>query len=519
MPISTITTITSDTVVTTNGTDAGTISGMKCIWWTPSATGDDTAAFQSATTAATPAIPSGDPNNSKLLGTPPGTVYCPPGGYAVKGRIYNFIGTGSSIGPSFKGDQGKNHCIIYMIPGLADPGDGFGVLVNFYNGIGFDMEDITIEGLAFGIAATHPIVNVQASTQFTLKRVKITNTSATNATLAFTGSSNGTTEDVYVQGGGSGSDFACSFGGSASGIVNRNIFCSNHFQNLQIDNGSQTPRSIAGDNGITFIGGVIDECGVANCAVLTNGALGNFHDVTFMTSSNASNYALSVDGTSRAYLSNVSCGIFGSTTGTANCMTIASGGFVSAQNSDLRGNDSNSTVGVAVNGPAGANFIDVGGNKILHSVSAVISAVTPAQYTTLGFTGGIVPKSTQTHTPNTCYAVTGNLLATAQNLCTILLDQNYQVLNITAQSGGTTPTNSSCTGAPVITMSDGTRSATMTMTTGKTSWSSSVDAQTNIPGQVFASGATMTLSIGANTCATPPSNVSVNYVIQSVLNP
>jgi len=57
----------------------------------------------------------------------------------------------------------------------------------------------------------------------------------------------------------------------------------------------------------------------------------------------------------------------------------------------------------------------------------------------------------------------------------------------------------------------------LTMTTGKTQWSSAVDAAT--VGTVFAKGATLTVSIGANTCATPPVNVSANYVLQSVLNP
>jgi hypothetical protein len=143
--------------------------------------------------------------------------------------------------------------------------------------------------------------------------------------------------------------------------------------------------------------------------------------------------------------------------------------------------------------------------------------VTAATYAS-AFAGGIVPKATVTHTPNTCYAVTGNLLATAQNLCSFLNDQNYQVLNITAQSGGTTPANSACATPPVITFSDGTRTATLTMTTAKTQWSSSVDTVTNL-NQVFASGTTLTISIGANTCATPPVNVAVSYVLQSVLNP
>jgi hypothetical protein len=167
----------------------------------------------------------------------------------------------------------------------------------------------------------------------------------------------------------------------------------------------------------------------------------------------------------------------------------------------------------------GATFVDLGGNDYRNCATTnPCQAVTAANYTTLGFNGGIVTKST-VHMPfNTCYAVTGNLLATAQNLCTLLLDQNYQLINITAQSGGTTPAASACATPPVITISDGTRSATLTMTTAKTAWSSAVDAFTGA-NQVFANATTLTVSIGANTCATPPANVSVNYGLQSVLNP
>jgi len=214
------------------------------------------------------------------------------------------------------------------------------------------------------------------------------------------------------------------------------------------------------------------------------------------------------------WLTDVNCGQYGSTTNNSGCATMVNGSSLYASGSTLR---SNGTFGI-INGGATANFVDIGGNDYTNCVSAVCASVTAATYATLGFTGGIIPKATVTHTPNTCYAVTGNLLATAQNLCTFLNDQNYQLLNITAQSGGTTPANSACATPPVITFSDGTRTATMTMTTAKTQWNSGVDAVTNL-NQVFATGTTLTVSIGANTCATPPVNVAVSYVLQSVLNP
>lgn len=513
--VATILSVTA-TVATTDTTDAGAVGSLQCIWYTQ----DDTTAIVAAVTAAsTTSTVNRDPN----LGTPTllplaSTVVCPAGGYAISGRIYNVSAANAGIGPNFKGD-GAAKCIFYVLPTTTDPNDGLGVIISTSGLNGITLSGFSIDGLNFASFA-HSVFKLSTTQNFLVDDIRVTNIAGGGAgvrgTMEFGGSSQGIFRNSLIQGAPTGSnDFACSFNGLSSTILVQNVECSNHNQTLVVDNTGL--RTVSGDNGITIESSLMDECGAAasGCDQISNGGIVHYISTTIF----GNNPAISVDATSRAYLDNVSCGIFGSTTATANCMTIASGGFVTSSMSDLRGNDANSTTGVAVNGPAGATFVDIGGNKIRHSVSGVISDVTPAQYATLGFTGGIVPKSTQTHTPNTCYAVTGNLLATAQNLCTILLDQNYQVLNVTAQSGGTTPANSSCTGAPVITLSDGTRSATLTMTTGKTAWSSAVDAQTNVPGQVFASGTTLTVSIGANTCATPPANVSVNYNLQSVLNP
>ncbi len=391
MPISTITVFNSTSSVTTNGTDAGAASNLKCLWYTK----DDTASILAANNAAAPAIASIDPNVGKTLGTPAGTGYCPPGGYAVSGRIFSMAGTGNSVGPSLKGDPGKNHCIIYPLPGMVDPNDGFPVLISNYNTVGFDMEDITIDGDGFaGFNFGHPVVGVLSSQQFTVKRLKITNLSSNGAsvgTLEFNASANGSTEDIFIQGGGgTGTDYACSFRNGTSEILNRRLTCSNHNQNLLVDGNGATPRSVFGDNGITCIGCLIDECdgGTVNCAVISNGGLLNVHDSTFMQGSSAANYALQVDGTSRAYLTNVSCGVFGSIATTSNCMTIASGGEVGATMSDLRGNGAS---GVAVNGPSTAKFYDLGYNKYRNSNNGVITDLTAANMFTNGFTGGVFP--------------------------------------------------------------------------------------------------------------------------------
>jgi len=103
--------------------------------------------------------------------------------------------------------------------------------------------------------------------------------------------------------------------------------------------------------------------------------------------------------------------------------------------------------------------------------------VTAANYATLGFNGGIVPKATVAHTPNTCHlTITPIVNATTYTLCNNLLDQNYQILDIAASSFAAT----TCATAPIITISDGVQSTTMTLTTAKNAWKSTVDTRTGI---------------------------------------
>jgi hypothetical protein len=75
--------------------------------------------------------------------------------------------------------------------------------------------------------------------------------------------------------------------------------------------------------------------------------------------------------------------------------------------------------------PGRATFVDMGGNDIRNCQGpSPRPFVTPANYATLGFNGGIVPKATVTHTPNTCHlTITPMVNAMAYALCNNLLDQ------------------------------------------------------------------------------------------------
>lgn len=158
----------------------------------------------------------------------------------------------------------------------------------------------------------------------------------------------------------------------------------------------------------------------------------------------------------------------------------------------------------AINTASGATAVEVG----------------PLTYTGGGaglLTGAGAHTVALTHTPNTCYAASGTLVQ-SQNLCNFLADQALILVNVAALSGGAAPANSSCTVAPVVTIADQhSHSGTLTITTGKTSWVSNVDASS--VGTQFTSGDTITTSIGTFTCATPPANFSVTYTLISNFSP
>lgn len=384
--VATILSVTA-TTATTDTSDSGAGSNEVCVWYSK----DATTAFTSALTAANGAIGTQWPNQGKTLMPQPGSVYCPEGGYAVSGRIYLAGGSGSTIAPNFIG-AGRNKCIIYVLPSTVDIGDGNAVIMESNNNIGVTFRDFTIDGLKFPSAFGHPIIRMGSNHNFTMENVDVTNISSGGnfqGTVDFGFSANGQVNNVFVQGSG-GTDgtnsFACGFN-NAVGIVVKNITCSNHNQNLAVTN--QGLRTIAGDNGIVFEGGTFDECGSASldCNVVQFAGLANFYGSTLMVG-NTGRSALNVDGTSRAYLSNVTCGIFGSTATIANCMTIASGGEVYSTMSDLRGNGA---TGIAISGPSSAKFFDLGGNKYRNSNNAVITDLTAANFFTNGFNGGVFP--------------------------------------------------------------------------------------------------------------------------------
>lgn len=94
-------------------------------------------------------------------------------------------------------------------------------------------------------------------------------------------------------------------------------------------------------------------------------------------------------------------------------------------------------------------------------------------------------------------------------------DQQITMTKIQAITQGV---STICAAAPVVTFSNGTVTATLTLTSGKTAWDSAVDASTGLPA-VFPPGTAITASTTAGTCATPPTGLSLTYTWQSFIQP
>jgi hypothetical protein len=518
----TILSIQSATNITLSSAATATASSVNCSWGTQ----DDTAAILAATAAAIGNINSRTGVGGPILGPYYGTVYFPPGGYIVSNRLLYQVFNNNQICPSFQGAAYFGKSEIYLSPRMTINADGRGALMEFSGCSGFFIRDLAIDGLNYqnvNFQGGQSLIRFATTSQWDIKNFSIQNfsTNSTGDLINFNSAVQGNIDQLYVQNGiGGQANNGVGFVSSAGILVKDFVFSNNSSNNLHINNNApdRTPTT----QQLTFEQGFVDECGASNgtCTVFAAGQA-NFVGVSFFGAGTGGGPVMSVDGTSMVYLTDVNCGAYNSANNFA-CMSIASGGQVFSTMSTLRGNGT----GAVVTGPAGANFYDVGGNIFQNWTSTTCNNSSPADPSgcsgkpamTLaqGYSGGIIPHASVTHTPNTCYAATGTLVA-SQNLCNALLDQNYQVLNIAAQSGGASPSASSCTTAPVVTLSDGTHTGTLTLTTGKTAWVSTVDSSS--VGAMFTSGSTLTISVGTFTCATPPTNLSVTYALQSVLNP
>lgn len=342
----------------------------------------------------------------------------------------------------------------------------------------------------------------------------------------------------------------------------------------------QNARGLNTGMGPRFYSFLNDECGsfATGCTKVTNSSDVWFIGSSLF--STASGQALNVDGTSFVHVTDGIIGVFG-TDNNATGLKIQAGGVVQSQDvryvgtgtgkcinnsgifNDNGGNTCESqfpiasgtstgttavltltNVGAAINtncsvGDAlfvqGAGIAGYNGYYPAGATSGITAtSATTVTYTTSGSNLGALSaggtaycRNLQTYTgnlprallnnpiPNTCY-ITGTFAATttAAPMCAFTLGSATNVTAIKATSTTTT----ACTVAPVVTITDGTQSETLTITTAKSIWDSSVDASTGVGTTIFKPNGTITLSNTAGTCTTPPTNFSVSYNISPILS-
>jgi hypothetical protein len=139
----------------------------------------------------------------------------------------------------------------------------------------------------------------------------------------------------------------------------------------------------------------------------------------------------------------------------------------------------------------------------------------------LTYTGNLPHALLNNPVPNTCY-ITGTFAATTTSapMCNFRAQTATNISFIKASS----TTVTACTVAPVVTITDGTVSVTLTLTTAKSQWDSSVDASSGVNATVFRpNGGTQTppaivVTNTAGTCTTSPTNFAVSYNVAPILS-
>jgi hypothetical protein len=200
-----------------------------------------------------------------------------------------------------------------------------------------------------------------------------------------------------------------------------------------------------------------------------------------------------------------------------NAVCAVGDGYI-VQNASIAGYDGYSPPNGTVGG-SGA------GNQVVTGLTAVTA--TTATYTSIGSNmgaagasgvffcrnqtsySGTLPITNQTNAANTWVMVPA--FATGVTFGNQILRQSIAVTDITVVSQSNT--NTTCATAPVFTLTDGTNTVTITLTSGKTSWTTAgaaPDVHTGL-GQTYKAGSTITGSFTLGTCATPPVNPSVTY--------
>jgi len=566
---STLTTILSVQSATqfTASTNATFTATGDAIWGTL----DDTAIQAAVTAAKAQSFGVSQAGNLGVFTSAP-QVYFPAGGYLICSLLQNGMVNLPSTTDGFviRGDA-PDQTFVYSGGSTACPlTNGGGAFAQIQSGASnIHIQDMTFDG-GNNFANTNAYaLNILGFTH--LRDLIVQRWGSGNDAVRLQGSSLNIERVVAVSNQGIGIHcFSCSGemrgGGSSNNTNSANLV-------IELVNGSNSSQ------GFHVFGMLVDECGsnAVGCTQVRNSNDVTFHSSSLFGTIGGP--CLNVDANSLVRWEGGLCGSFGTDTnvsgpviqaggvlqesnvrnisiGTAKCLTatgtfndnggntcesmftIASGtstGTAAVLTVNTLGANANTncTVGdslmVQAANIAGYNGYYSGGLNPTSGITAVTA--TTISYTTqgsnLGALGaggtaycrnlqnysGTTPRTLLTNGANTF--VMGIAFATGVNFGNQALTQAVAVTRIKAisQAAGTT----TCATAPVFTLTDGTTNVTLTLTSGKNSWDSTVDSSTGI-GSFFKNGATLTGSFTAGACATPPVNPSITYNWQAVFS-
>lgn len=494
-PLTTIASVQSPTSITLSGpanTNAG--SAQNCFWGTQ----DDTSAILAASTAAANGASTSNANSHQTGPSLvyPGTVYVPDGGYIVSGNIFTYTGSqGFAVSPSFEGES-SGKTVFYLAPtySLATA-----PLINYTNGGYFKLQDFSVQGGNFiftGPAASFSgLINIVGANNFTMSSVELDNMGySTNFStpLQVSTARGGVFTNLYIQDAPAADGAYGAYFVSDDGILLLNPTVSNHQRNVFIN--ASAPRD-ALHLGFTIVNPFFDECNVGAgfaCTILSNstasivgGAIMGGHGA----------WPMEVQSGSIAYLSDVNVGDFSSTSNNA-AIQLDSGGTVYSSMSTIRGNGT----GVAI--ANSGTYFDVGGNLYQNCTNNTCSTATIAQ----SFSG-TQPVAALTHSATNPFIPTD----TAQTWMQMTPDQPVRItrIQVTPANGGSV----SCTVTPVFQIANGTTTLTQNIANATATDDSGVIST----GNTFVAGTAITFAISAaGTCTTPPANMNVNVMWQSV---
>lgn len=570
---STISSLVNSTTVALSSTSNGTTSSASCAWGTQ----DDTA-INTTVTAFLAAIRAGTGQGPKFSGAIPANppvLYFPTGGYLYCGTTNSSMVNlpASAGGASIIGDAPHESWLVACDNAATSS-------LGFFINQGSGGNQLVIKNLAFtsalmGVNPGSPLV--LNGTHLT-ENLYITYWNGGGG--AFTSTGNGYNLNLVVDNSagtfqqGAINCVTCSdefhYGGSSNNggtSGTPGYFVSGAF-------GLNTAT------GPRFFNVINDECGnlTTGCFVVKNSS--DVWIIGSSLFSTTSGQALNVDGNSFVHLTDGIIGVFG-TDSNATGLKVQAGGVVQSQDvryvgtgtgnpinnsgifNDNGGNTNESQFPIASGTSTGTTAVltltNVGaavntncavGDALMVQNAAIagydgyypagatsgITAVTATTltYTTAGsnlgalgaggtaycrnlltYTGTLPKALLNNPIPNTCY-ITGTFAATtaAAPMCAFKLGSATNINFIKATSTTTT----ACTVAPVVTISDGTVSETLTITTAKSIWDSSVDASTGVGTSIFKPNGTITLSNTVGTCTTPPTNFGVSYNISPILS-